>query len=316
MTRILWMVLWAVTWAVVFLLGAALIVAADMLSHHGQRNIELVSFSGFFATGSYVFLLCFSGLPGARSPAGQPATLGAMDGIWAILAFLLLQGAGAVTLLGVTYAEDLLVHHWQLPYVVHLMSPALPFLSVMAGELAACLWVAWYLRRLGPERLADGSASGVAWRPSEWRGYYTAVGMSVGVLLLVAGITRLVPPDMNALKGTGFDELANGPAWTMPFLLLLIVFLGPALEELLFRGIMFAGLAQRFGGNWAWTVTTLVFVAVHAPEKIHYPAGFLDVGLAAVALGWLRLRFNSIRPGMLLHMLYNAGSMLVVAGMK
>ena len=51
---------------------------------------------------------------------------------------------------------------------------------------------------------------------------------------------------------------------------------------------------------------------VHAPQKIYYPPGFLDVGLVAVAAVLLRLKYHSIRPGILLHILYNGGSMLAV----
>jgi membrane protease YdiL (CAAX protease family) len=54
-------------------------------------------------------------------------------------------------------------------------------------------------------------------------------------------------------------------------------------------------------------------MAVHAPEKIYYPAGFIDVGLMAAAAAWMRVKFGSIRPGILLHVLYNAG-LLFAAG--
>jgi len=316
MTRIFWMILWSLAWAAAFLIGAGIIIAANIAATHGHKNIDLAFSAAGISISAYIFLLCFSGLPGARSPAGQPLQLGAIDGIWAIIAFLLLQGAGGAVILSLTYAEHGLVNAWHLPLTVNVESKALPFTAVMAGELAGGLWTVWYLRRLGREKRTDGSATGIAWRPASPRGYYTAAGLTAGILLMVAGITYLFPPNMNAMKGTGFDQLAHGPLWTMPLLLLLIVFIGPVLEEMLFRGIMFAGIASRWGAGWAVALTAVVFVAVHAPEKIHYPPGFIDVGLAALANAWLRLRFNSIKPGMLLHILYNGGSMLVLGLMK
>jgi hypothetical protein len=51
-------------------------------------------------------------------------------------------------------------------------------------------------------------------------------------------------------------------------------------------------------------------MAAHAPEKMYYPPGFIDVGLMAAAAVMLRLQYRSIRPAILLHVLYNAGSML------
>ncbi|OYV33946.1 MAG: hypothetical protein B7Z81_10730, partial [Acidocella sp. 20-61-6] len=88
------------------------------------------------------------------------------------------------------------------------------------------------------------------------------------------------------------------------------VFIAPPVEEYVFRGGIFSALASRVSPLWAGVITTLLFVAVHAPEKIHYPAGFIDVGLVGAAAAWMRVRFASIKPGVLLHVLYNAGLML------
>jgi membrane protease YdiL (CAAX protease family) len=103
----------------------------------------------------------------------------------------------------------------------------------------------------------------------------------------------------------------SGPALLLP--ILIATFLAPALEEIIFRGIAFAGLAARLGTVWAAIVSVVLFVVVHAPQKIYYPPGFLDVGLVALAAVLLRLKYRSIRPGILLHILYNGGSMLAVA---
>jgi len=42
---------------------------------------------------------------------------------------------------------------------------------------------------------------------------------------------------------------------------------------------------------------------------LHLP-GFLDIALLALAACWLRLRCQTIRPGILLHMTYNTGPLL------
>ena len=104
---------------------------------------------------------------------------------------------------------------------------------------------------------------------------------------------------------------SSGPALVPP--ILIATFLAPVLEEIIFRGIAFAGLAARFGTVRAAIVSVALFVLVHAPQKIYYLPGFLDVGLVALAAVWLRLKYRSIRPGILLHILYNGGSMLAVA---
>jgi membrane protease YdiL (CAAX protease family) len=323
MTRNSWMVLWGVIWAalaaplLIFVLmavtGLGPILIYGLLLQHLSPYF-LPTLAAAFCI--YNFPVCFSLLPGARPKPDQPVRLGPLNAAWAIACFIMMQLSGNLLPVGALVLEEIAFKVLHIPMHINMHSHALPFIAVMAGELVDCLWVVWFLRRLGLPKLTDGSAVGIAWRPASRQAYSTAAGVSIGILAMVAGLTRLFPPNMKALEGTTLDQLAHGPLWTMPFLLLLIVFLGPMLEEMLFRGIMFAGIASRWGTGWAVALTTIVFVALHAPEKIHYPPGFIDVGLAALAVSWLRLRFNSIKPGMLLHILYNGGSMVVLGLMK
>jgi membrane protease YdiL (CAAX protease family) len=130
---------------------------------------------------------------------------------------------------------------------------------------------------------------------------------------VVALFFHFFPPDMKAIQGLPEAKLFAGNGLAMVPLLLVAVFAGPVLEEIVFRGIAFAGLAVRLGPLWAGIVTTLVFIAAHAPEKLHYPPGFIDVGLMAASAAVLRVRYRSIRPGIVLHILYNTGAMLAAA---
>jgi len=79
----------------------------------------------------------------------------------------------------------------------------------------------------------------------------------------------------------------------------------------LFRGLAFAGIATRFGTGWAVILTTLIFTALHAPEKLLYLPGFADVAAVALISCWLRLRYRSIRPGIAMHFMYNFGMLIV-----
>jgi membrane protease YdiL (CAAX protease family) len=184
------------------------------------------------------------------------------------------------------------------------------FLSV---ETASALFTVRYLHRFIPAQRQDGGATGIAWRPAPARAYAVAALAAVAIVALVVVMYHLVPPDLAKLQNLPMAKLfsGTGPALLLP--ILIATFLAPVLEEIIFRGIAFAGLAARFGTVWAATISVALFVAVHAPQKIYYPPGFLDVGLVALAAVWLRLKYRSIRPGILLHILYNGGSMVAVA---
>ena len=110
---------------------------------------------------------------------------------------------------------------------------------------------------------------------------------------------------MVALAASG----SGAPAGAWP----LAAGLAPFLEELVFRGGMIAALSPRQGAFWAAVATSVVFTACHAEEGLTYHAGLLVILCIAVALAWLRLKYQSIRPGILLHVLFNGFSVLALA---
>jgi membrane protease YdiL (CAAX protease family) len=181
---------------------------------------------------------------------------------------------------------------------------------VLAGELMAALFLAWYMRQLGPRHTADGSAHGIAWRPAPLPAYGLAALLALALVGLVAAVSRIIPPDISKLQHLAVAKLYEGPPLAMAAMVAVSFLIAPAVEEIAFRGIAFGGIASRLGTGWAALLTTLLFTAVHAPEKIYYPPGFIDVALLALACCWLRLRFGSIRPGIFLHVVYNTGLML------
>jgi membrane protease YdiL (CAAX protease family) len=182
--------------------------------------------------------------------------------------------------------------------------------GVFAGYLTATLWSIWYIGRLGPARLHDGSPTGIAWRPAPRKAYAAAALFAIAIIIVVMIIVHIIPPNLDALKNNPTAKLFGAPGLPAITLLVLAVLIAPPVEEFVFRGGIFSALASRCSPLWAGIITTILFMAVHAPEKYLYPAGFIDVGLMAAAAAWMRVRFNSIRPGILLHILYNAGLML------
>jgi len=184
--------------------------------------------------------------------------------------------------------------------------------NFLAVEVAVALFTVNYLHRFSPVQRVDGSATGIAWRAAPGRAYWAAALYAVAIIAMVIVMYHLVPPDTAKLQNLPMAKLfsVTGPALLLP--IFVATFLAPVLEEIIFRGIAFAGLAARFGTVWAAIISVVVFIAIHAPQKIYYLPGFLDVGLVALAAVVLRLKYRSIRPGILLHILYNGGSMVAV----
>lgn len=202
-------------------------------------------------------------------------------------------------------------------------------LSGMRGAAAGCGCVlAWLLAGLAGERLCPAAGSGGAvWglrlaagllqavpplllarglglsggelgccRPGRGGGAPTALALAVMLAgaLLLPGATQALPRG-GAARVLAFLALCPAAAWA---------------EELVFRGaVQGCFAASGLGGPWlAVLAQALLFAGLHSG-----PAGMLYALGMGLALGWLRQRTGSIRPGAVLHLLNNAvvfGSLL------
>ncbi len=94
--------------------------------------------------------------------------------------------------------------------------------------------------------------------------------------------------------------------------LVLSVLVYPILEELVFRGFLQEWLLTRpqlkrsiAGLTGANLVTSVLFAALHLLSQTPVWAGLIL--FPSLVFGWLRDRYQSVLPGMLVHMFYNAG---------
>lgn len=132
------------------------------------------------------------------------------------------------------------------------------------------------------------------------------------LLLVLAVAVGLVIP---VLGGLLTQLLAQGHAVTQDIqqigsrtplalripLVLLVVSVGPVVEELLFRGVLLSALLQRWRVGWAIAISSLTFALVHLPGLQYQWYALPNLILLATALAWLRLRSDSIWPSILAH---------------
>jgi membrane protease YdiL (CAAX protease family) len=90
-----------------------------------------------------------------------------------------------------------------------------------------------------------------------------------------------------------------------------LVLVQPAIEELVFRGVLQGQLlrltaARKLGPlTLANLLVTVGFVAMHLP--VQPPGWALAVAVPSLVFGHLRERFDSVAPAMAMHAFYNAG---------
>ena len=232
---------------------------------------------------------------------------GPWQGVWLLAGYLVGQLLGY---LGMTVAWSLYLTvraklHHQVLNTHPQTDTTVMALATLLGFLLSAWWVLIYTRRRARPLLRRGGADGIAWRAPKLRAYAAALAVALLAMLFGALLFDLVPPDFDKLKGPTSRLLAvpGLPRVTVMFLAMVGA---PLVEEFMFRGALFAALARRFGAGWSGILTTLVFVALHAPDKLGWWPGFLAVGFLGALLLVLRLRYRSLWPGMLAHCLYNS----------
>ena len=234
-------------------------------------------------------------------------TFGPLQGLWLMLGYLTAQIAGnllAYIVWGVGLGLDSVLHH-------HPLGKPVPGAAVLAwatllGFAASAAWLYLYIRHSARPLLRQGGATGIGWCPPRVPQAYVAAIAVALVATVFAGLMVLaLPPDPDKLDGP-LSRLLSAPGWPRLMVTLLAVCGAPLAEEFMFRGALFAALARRWSVPVSGTVTTLVFVALHAPDKLGWWPGFLVVGVLGALLVLLRVRYRSLWPGMLAHFLYNS----------
>lgn len=173
-------------------------------------------------------------------------------------------------------------HPWNLVPVGCALGGALLTLFLLAPR--PC----WFLPRVARPPLRYAFAA-----------YFAALPALLAVLLiwLELGESAGFPTRHEILRG--FAQLAPIPATAT---LLLAILVMPVLEEMVFRGWLFAGLAsdRRTGPLLALAISSIAFGLSHAPSM------WLPATALGLLFGWVHWRVGDLRAPILLHVLHNA----------
>lgn len=180
--------------------------------------------------------------------------------------------------------------------------PASPerLLAHVAGLLAAVLFL------FGWDKARGGSGM-LPWGGGKLSRPVFALGALLPLLVVVAVwnstlVTSVLGNNMPTELVHGLSELEGASFWGS---IALAVLVGPALEELLFRGAVF-GAAGRMAQAAGRTPGLLaVFFPALAFTVLHPPAVWLPLFVLGLALGCVRLHGHGVRDCILLHMAYN-----------
>jgi len=89
-------------------------------------------------------------------------------------------------------------------------------------------------------------------------------------------------------------------------LALLVVTVGPLVEELLFRGVLLSAAMRYVPAGTATVITALLFACVHLPDLGFLWYALPNLLMLGLVLAWLRIQSGSIWPAVLAHAVNNA----------
>jgi uncharacterized protein len=172
----------------------------------------------------------------------------------------------------------------------------LVFQTVFYVLLMAALWALLRVRYQVSFWKALGWTNDV---PYPWAWLLLGPLLSIGVSSLAV---LLKPPvSQSPLEDLIVDRRA----------LILVVLLGPIVEELVFRGFLYPLLARSIGVWPAIFGTAVPFALLHGVQSEWAWQLLLPIGLAGVVFGWVRARTGSTSASALVHMSYNSMAVAV-----
>ena len=123
------------------------------------------------------------------------------------------------------------------------------------------------------------------------------------VSLAAATFPSLKPEELDIVSSFFSDGI--GPLQIAFFML--IVFIVPPIEELVFRGWAWKLFEWKLSPYWTWILVSLLFAAVHM-EPLH----ILGLIPFSFFLGWLRMKTGNINASVLAHMTNNVVGCLLM----
>lgn len=242
-------------------------------------------------------------------PALPPITSTRLPGVWTAIGlitlyFVLQFGVGLVLALLFGFFEG--VTHTGEPNVGALVQqllqqPAMRTLLVIASLGVAAASILLLTQRKWPS----------LWRQSQPPGF-GFIWPRQPMFFIVAILAGLVAPVLGGLMTQWFahghkvtqdiqqlgSQTPQGPRIA---LVLVVVSLGPVVEELLFRGVLLSAFLQRWKVVPSVFMTSALFALVHLFGLQFLWYAVPQLFLLALLLAWLRLHSGSIWPGVVAH---------------
>ena len=120
-------------------------------------------------------------------------------------------------------------------------------------------------------------------------------GWFIIIFLMFIGSAASIHDIFGLKSATDISEF-----FSLAIVLILFAVTVPIIEELLFRGLLLDALSETYGTWTSIFISSVIFAVLHIS-----PIGILNAFWGGMIYGYLRIKTNSLWPGIILHALWN-----------
>jgi membrane protease YdiL (CAAX protease family) len=124
-------------------------------------------------------------------------------------------------------------------------------------------------------------------------------------------VVMVIPPLLPEKKGFPLEKMFNSPASAYA-IAAFAVLVAPLMEELLFRGVLFAFFEKNGGLTFAVGFTAVLFAALHIPEYWGAWNNVVMILVVGLTFSLVRGLTGSLTPSFVLHLAYNGTLMFLL----
>lgn len=192
----------------------------------------------------------------------------------------------------------------------HFLFPRVRLHSVEADIAVAAQFLAYLVVASFMVMLVQGKYHVPFWIAIRWnwpRPWIKFMGLGVLLLLAIAGLSHFLPMP----KTTPFEELFDKPRDAY-LIAAFAVTVGPLMEEVFFRGLLYPVLARKLGVFGGVMLTALLFGLTHMFQYGYAWGVVLLIFLMGVVCTIVRAETGSVASSFLVHVGYNATQMVLL----
>ncbi|HKO97761.1 MAG TPA: type II CAAX endopeptidase family protein [Pyrinomonadaceae bacterium] len=130
---------------------------------------------------------------------------------------------------------------------------------------------------------------------------WSCIGLGVLLFIMGSAIAKLLGAD----KPTQLEQIINSSLAARYTISFLAVFTAPLVEELIYRGVLYAPLQRLLGIPAAVTIVLLLFTIIHVPQYWPNVGVIIAVALLSIVLTLMRAYSGRLLPCIVIHLVFN-----------